>query len=59
MIRLDKAFRTTRVMRSLTGLDLLKFNDLLAVFTLVLENQAKRILKQLIEKEEEDVIIHC
>jgi len=29
MIRLDKAFRTTRVMRLLTGLDLLKFNDLL------------------------------
>jgi len=42
MIRLDKAFRTTRVMRSLTGLDLLKFNDLLTVFTLVLEKSSKK-----------------
>jgi len=39
MIRIEKAFTKTRVMRSLTGLDLSSFNKLLVTFTLVLKKE--------------------
>jgi len=51
MIQLEKALTTKRVMRSLTGLDLLKFNDLLTTFTLVLEKETKNNSKAIKRKK--------
>ncbi len=45
MVQLERALTTQRVMRSLTGLDLLKFNALLSTFTLVLEKTKKKTSK--------------
>jgi len=51
VIQLEKALTTKRVMRSLTGLDLLKFNDLLTTFTLVLEKATKHNSKAIKRKK--------
>ncbi len=50
MIQLDKAFTSRRIIRSLTGLDLSKFNKLLLTFTLVLEKTTKKNSKATIRK---------
>ena len=42
MIQIEKALTTSRVMRSLTGLDLSSFNALLSTFALVLKKTAKQ-----------------
>jgi len=42
MIQIERALATTRVMRSLTGLDKSSFNKLLTTFTLVLEKTRKK-----------------
>ncbi len=42
MLQIEKAFSTTRVMRSLTGLDLSAFNQLLITFDLVHQKETKR-----------------
>ena len=42
MIQIDRALTTTRVMRSLTGLDKSSFNKLLITFRLVLEKTTKK-----------------
>ena len=51
MIKLERALTTKRVMRSLTGLDLLKFNDLLITFTLVLKKETKNNSKAIKRKK--------
>ena len=42
MIQIEKALTTSRIMRSLTGLDLSSFNALLSTFALVLKKTTKR-----------------